>query len=103
MAESTCPEGGGKHAGMRVTFFYLGNHAFEGIYFLGKVFATGLGAFKAQAELEILFVADENIGLGSDLVESLVKLSIPSGPEAGPIVQIKGNQGAVLLRRFGES
>ena len=63
----------------------------------GDILAARLGAFDAEAELEILLVADENIGIRGYLGEYGVQLALPALPERIALIEVKRNRRAVLL------
>src|SRR5665811_1088492 len=65
---------------------------------VGETGAAGFGAFDAEAELEVLLIADEDVALLSDLCERLAPLGLATLPKRGPVVHVHGDRRAVRLR-----
>ena len=93
---------GGVGPGVGVLGADLVDHALEAVDLAAQLLAARLGTGKAQAQLEVLLVADEDVRHRRDLVEGLPKLRLPTGPEGGPVVEVEADQGAVLFGRLGE-
>ena len=92
------PQRGGKHLCVRVFFLHLRDHGFERFDFRAEVFAARLGAFEAEAELEVLLVADEHIGQRCKFAECLGEFFLTSLPEGRAVIEVEGDERAVLLR-----
>ena len=75
------PQRGGEHLRVRILLLHLRDHGLEGFDLRRKLLAACLRAFEAEAELEVLFIADENIGARSDLMERLRKFLLTAFPE----------------------
>jgi hypothetical protein len=68
----------------------------------GQILAARLGPLDAQAKLEVLFVADQDIGHPRDLRKNVVQLLLAAFPERGAVVQVERDAGAVLLCGSGK-
>ena len=55
-----------------------------------------------DAVVEVFFIADEDVGDGSDLVERLPEFRFAALPEGGAMVEVEAHENAVLLRVGGE-
>ncbi len=75
------------------------DHALEALDLVAQTLATRLGPLDPQRELEVLFVADEDIRDARDLMEDGPQLLFASLPERGAVVQIERDARAVLLGR----
>ena len=95
-------EGGAAHLRVRVLLHDLRDHRLEGLDLGREVLAAGLGSLEAEAELEVLLVADEDVGHAGDLVERLAELGLASLPEGGAVVEVEGDERAVLLGGLGD-
>ena len=91
-----------EHFCVRIFFLHLRDHDFEGLDFGSKVFAASLRSLKAKAELEVLLVADENIGKRRNFAECLGKFFLTPLPEGRAVVEVEGDECAVLLCGFCE-
>lgn len=58
----------------------------------------GLGAFDAQRQLEVLFVANQNVGAGGDFREDVAQLFLAALPEGSAVVEVEADLGAVVVR-----
>ena len=90
-------QGGRKDLGVRVSRLDPAYHLLEALDLGGDILAARLGAFDAEAELEILLIADENIGIRGYLGEYGVQLALPALPERIAVIEVKRNRRAVLL------
>ena len=59
---------------------YAADHLLEGVDLSADVLTASLGALNAQAQLEVLFVTDQNVSNGSDLGEDIVQLLLTALP-----------------------
>src|SRR5690554_403944 len=91
----------GKNRRMRKCFLCIHNHPLEGIHGISYILTPRFGPFNTQAELEILLVADKDLGEGSDFPERITQLFLSTLPECGPVVQVKGNKCAMLFGKTG--
>src|SRR5664280_1662060 len=89
---------GGDELGVREAGTDPADHLLEGRDLVGETGAAGFGAFDAEAELEVLLVADEDVALLRDLCERLAQLGLATLPERGPVVHVHGDRRAVRLR-----
>ena len=95
-------ERGAVHLGVGVLFGHFENHLFEAVDLTLQILAARLRPLEAETELEVFFVAHENVGDGSDLVESLSEFRFAALPEGGAVVEVEAHENAVLLRVGGE-
>ena len=78
------------------------DHPFEPIDLGFDALAAGFGAFDAQTQLEILLIADKDVGDRGDFGEVLAQFRLATFPERGAIVQVEGDAGVVLLGKAGQ-
>ena len=95
-------EGGGVGLGVREGFLDSVDHFFEAFDLGFDVFAAGFRAFDAEAELEVFFVADEDVGDAGDFGEDGAEFFFAAFPEGGAVVEVEGDFGAVFFRGAGE-
>ncbi len=95
-------EGGGKDGGLGEFFFGTVDHAFEAFDFVGEAGAAGFRALDAEAELEVFFVAHEDVGGTGDLGEDGVEFVLAVDPEGGAVVEVEGDAGVVAFGCTGE-
>ena len=93
---------GGEDRGVGIGLPGPVDHALEAVDLARQALAARLRALDAQAELEVLLVADEDVGDAGDLVEDRAQLLLAALPERGPVVQVEGDARAVLLGGPGE-
>ena len=85
-----------------ILLLHAADHLLEALDLGGDVLAAGLGTFDAQAELEVLLVADEDVRDGADLGEDVVQFLLAADPEGGAVVEVESDARAVLLRGAGD-
>ena len=74
---------------VREFLLYAADHAFKAVDLRRDVLAARLRPFDAEAKLEVLFVADENVGNGGDLREYLAQFLFSSLPERRAVVKVE--------------
>src|SRR4030042_1436327 len=82
-------ERGGEHRSVGKCLLRLIDHDLEAVDLVRQVFAARLRAFDPQAELEVLFIADEDVGNTRNFGEYLVQLGLTPLPERGAMVQVE--------------
>ena len=95
-------QGGGKYRCIRECFFGPIDHALEAFDLGCKSFAAGFRTFQAEAELEVFFVTDQDIRKAGNFGEDIVQLFFAVDPERSAMVQVKRNEGAMLLGGAGD-
>ena len=78
------------------------DHALEAFDLGRQALAARLRAFDAQAELEVLLVAHQDVGHAGDLAEHLAQLFLAVLPERGAMIQVEGDPRAVFLGGPGQ-
>ena len=89
---------GGEHLRGGILLLHAAYHLLESVDLGRDVLASGLGAFDSQAELEVLLVADKDVGDAAYLREDVVQLLLAADPEGGAVVEVEADARAVLLR-----
>jgi len=87
---------GGEDGGVRVRLSGPLDHRLEAFDLRSQVRAAFFRSFDAQAELEIFFVAHEDIGGGGDLGEDAAQFLLAVFPEGRAVVQVEADARAVL-------
>ncbi len=96
------PQRRGEHRRIRVGLLDPADHFLEPVHLGRQTLAARLRPLDAQTQLEILLVAHKDIGHAGNLREDRPQFLFPALPERRPVVQVKGNACAVLLRRTGQ-
>ena len=94
-------ERGGEDLRAGILCLDTADHFLETVDLGGDVLAAGLRALDAEAELEVLFVADEDVGHAADLGEDVVQFLLAALPEGSAVVEVKADAGAVFLGGAG--
>ncbi len=94
------PQRGGVGPRLRIFFSDLIDHELKALDLGRKILSARLGALKAKAELEILFVAHQNICDGRDLVKGFAQLFLAALPERGAVVEVEADERAVFFCNF---
>ena len=80
-------ERSGKSGGIRISRFHAGDHFLEAVDFVSNAFAAGFGALDLQAELEVFFVTDEDVGKAGDFGKGGRKFGFTVFPERCAVIQ----------------
>ena len=70
-------QGVGKNLGVGILLLHPLDHALKAVNLGEQIFAAGLGTLNAQAKLEVLFVALQNVGKRGNLAKAAVQLLFP--------------------------
>ncbi len=82
-------ERGGEHRRIGKCLLCLIDHNFEAVDLVGQVLAARLRALNPQAELEVLFITNEDVRDAGDFREYLVQLGLAALPERSAMIQVK--------------
>ncbi len=78
------------------------DHLFEAVDFRCHRGAAGLRALDAERELEVLLIADQDVGGGRDLGKDRAQLLLAALPERRAVVQVERDPRTVPLRGPGD-
>ena len=95
-------ESGGESGGVGISGFDAFDHFFEVVDFGFDIFTAGFRSLDVQAELEVFFVTDEDVGERSDFGEDRAQFGFAALPEGGAVVEVEADLAAVFLGGAGD-